>query len=96
MTTEPQWKSGNEFAPYHPSASRIRPEYRDGWNACYAAAQAHNRLLLAAIDAAREVVAAYDAIANTPTALFTGEEAPRCERADDALRAAMDALGEMG
>lgn len=29
------WKSGNEFLPYHPSASHVRPDYRDGWNACW-------------------------------------------------------------
>lgn len=33
-----QWKLGNEFAPFHPSASFIDPSYRDGWNACYRAA----------------------------------------------------------
>lgn len=32
------WKVGNEFAPYHPDASHVSPEYRDGWNACYRAA----------------------------------------------------------
>ncbi|MEG0000604.1 hypothetical protein [Comamonas sp.] len=37
-----QWKCGNEFLPYHPSASHIEPAYRDGWNACFkAAAQEH-------------------------------------------------------
>lgn len=30
-----QWKTGNEFAPFHPSASHVEPDYRDGWNACY-------------------------------------------------------------
>lgn len=38
---EPAWKGGDEFAPFHPSASHIRPDYRDGWNACYAAAIAY-------------------------------------------------------
>lgn len=33
-----QWKSGNEYLPYHPSASHVSPAYRDGWNACYQAA----------------------------------------------------------
>ena len=32
------WKCGNEFLPYHPSASHVEPGYRDGWNACYLAA----------------------------------------------------------
>ena len=42
MEPEPgqQWKTGNEFLPYHPSASHVSPEYRDGWNAAYMAAQA--------------------------------------------------------
>lgn len=34
------WKVGNEFAPYHPDASHVDPQYRDGWNACYRAALA--------------------------------------------------------
>ena len=29
------YKVGNEFAPFHPSASHVEPDYRDGWNACY-------------------------------------------------------------
>lgn len=37
-----QWKCGNEFLPYHPSASHVEPAYREGWNACFkAAAQVH-------------------------------------------------------
>lgn len=35
-----QWKCGRELLPYHPSASHVEPAYRDGWNHCYAAAQA--------------------------------------------------------
>ncbi len=34
----PPWKVGNEFLPYHPSASHVSPEHRDGWNYCYLAA----------------------------------------------------------
>jgi len=34
------WKCGNEFAPYHHQASHINPDHRDGWNACYRAAEA--------------------------------------------------------
>lgn len=34
------WKYGNEFLPYHPDASHIHPDHRDGWNACYKAMQA--------------------------------------------------------
>jgi hypothetical protein len=29
---------GNEYKPFHPSASHVRPEWRDGWNACFVAA----------------------------------------------------------
>ena len=32
------WKVGREFLPFHPDASHVTPEYRDGWNACYQAA----------------------------------------------------------
>lgn len=35
-----RWKCGNEFAPYHPAASHVDPDYRDGWNACFAASRA--------------------------------------------------------
>lgn len=35
-----RWKVGNEFAPFHKSASHVNPDYRDGWNACYEAARA--------------------------------------------------------
>lgn len=31
------WKCGDEFLPFHPSASHVNPDYRDGWNACFAA-----------------------------------------------------------
>lgn len=34
------WKSGNEFLPYHPSASHVPPDHRDGWNRCWLAARA--------------------------------------------------------
>lgn len=29
------WKLGNEFKPFHPSASHVDPSYRDGWNHAY-------------------------------------------------------------
>lgn len=32
------WKVGREFLPFHPDTSHVPPEYRDGWNGCYAAA----------------------------------------------------------
>ncbi len=34
-----QWKCGNEFLPYHRSASHVNPDHRDGWNACFAVAR---------------------------------------------------------
>ncbi len=34
------FKYGNEFAPYHPDASHVAPDYRKGWNDCYRAATA--------------------------------------------------------
>jgi len=34
---------GNEYKPFHPSASHVRPEWRDGWNACFVAAIAQER-----------------------------------------------------
>ena len=35
-----EWKQGDEYLPYHPQASHVNPDYRDGWNACYEAALA--------------------------------------------------------
>ena len=32
------WKQGDEYLPYHPQASHVNPDHRDGWNACYKAA----------------------------------------------------------
>lgn len=44
MADREDWKVGNEFLPFHPSASHVPPDYRDGWNACYRAAlEAHLR-----------------------------------------------------
>jgi hypothetical protein len=34
-----QYKSGNEFLPYHASASHTPPDFRDGWNACFSEAE---------------------------------------------------------
>lgn len=34
------WKFGNEYRPFHPQASHVRPDYRDGWNDCFKAANA--------------------------------------------------------
>jgi hypothetical protein len=33
-----RWKVGDEWLPFHPSASHVPPGYRDGWNAAYEAA----------------------------------------------------------
>jgi hypothetical protein len=30
-----QWKLGDEFLPFHPQASHVPPDYRDGWNRCW-------------------------------------------------------------
>lgn len=30
-----EWKCGDEFLPFHPQASHVPPDYRDGWNRCY-------------------------------------------------------------
>lgn len=35
---EQRWKCGDEFLPFHPQASHVPPDYRDGWNRCYWAA----------------------------------------------------------
>jgi hypothetical protein len=39
--TEQKYKFGNEFLPFHRQASHVNPDYRDGWNACFAAALSH-------------------------------------------------------
>lgn len=33
--TNQEWKTGDEFLPFHPDASHVSPDFRDGWNACY-------------------------------------------------------------
>jgi len=35
-----KWKAVDEFAAFHPHASHVDPDYRDGWNHCHAAATA--------------------------------------------------------
>lgn len=42
MSDQQAWKCGNEFLPYHRSASHVNPDHRDGWNACFA--MAHSRI----------------------------------------------------
>jgi hypothetical protein len=37
-TPDQQWKLGDEFLPFHPQASHVPPDFRDGWNRCYEAA----------------------------------------------------------
>lgn len=34
-----KWKFGDEYLPFHPQASHVNPDYRDGWNRAYWAAQ---------------------------------------------------------
>ena len=41
----PQWKCAEEFLPYHPQASHVGPDHRDGWNACYRMASAEIKRL---------------------------------------------------
>jgi hypothetical protein len=48
------YKSGNEFLLYHPSASHIPPDFRDGWNACFAEAGIHIAQLQAEVEAHRK------------------------------------------
>lgn len=36
-TERAEWKLGDEYLPFHPSASHVDPAYRDGWNACFQA-----------------------------------------------------------
>lgn len=33
------YKLGDEFKLFHPCASHVSPDYRDGWNRCWLAAQ---------------------------------------------------------
>ncbi len=40
------WKCGNEYLPYHPSASHVPPDYRDGWNRCWLASKQADDLKL--------------------------------------------------
>lgn len=39
-TERAEWKLGDEYLPFHPSASHVDPSYRDGWNACFHAGRA--------------------------------------------------------
>lgn len=42
MNDRKQWKVADEYLPYHPKASHVNPDYRDGWNACYEAQKMTN------------------------------------------------------
>lgn len=48
-----QWEVGDEFLPYHWSASYVEPRYRDGWNHCYEVAQARIAELQAQVEQLR-------------------------------------------
>jgi hypothetical protein len=64
-----EYKCGDEFKPFHPAASHIPAEYRDGWNRCWLAARSrstainniakarHVRLLAAAGKSVEETAA---------------------------------------
>jgi hypothetical protein len=49
-----KYKAGNEFLPYHPSASHTLPDYRDGWNACFSEAEIRIRQLQAEVEALKQ------------------------------------------
>lgn len=34
-----KWKLGDEFKLFHPRASHVGPDYRDGWNTCFLIAE---------------------------------------------------------
>lgn len=49
-----KWKCGNEdFAAFHPQASHVPPDWRDGWNACFKRADEQIRTLSAELAQAR-------------------------------------------
>ena len=54
MDDKEQWKVGDEIAPFHPDASHVPPDYRDGWNACYRAMQASRAPLLVRLEEAEK------------------------------------------
>lgn len=87
IAAQPEWKCGNEFEPYHPQASHVSPDYRDGWNACYKIA----------IDALRRERERADAAITlrkiAHTAKSRAEEAElRCAAELDEMRADRDRL----
>ncbi len=59
----PPWKLMTEFLPFHPSASHVSPEYRDGWNYCYLAAKAEIDKVCEAIEGSLWVVVAAERVA---------------------------------
>lgn len=56
-----RWKFGDEFAPYHPQASHCNPDYRDGWNHCYRAAEAQLAEMRAEVERLKSVIAEHNA-----------------------------------
>lgn len=75
------WKVGNEYLPYHPSASHVPPDLRDCWNRCYWAGQEAVRL-------EREAILAV--IEDLEEPAWYGYENPN--NFDDGKRAAMAAI----
>jgi hypothetical protein len=49
-----EYKSGNEFLPYHPSASHTPPDFRDGWNSCFSEAEIRITELKSQVEALRK------------------------------------------
>lgn len=62
-----QWKLGRfDFLPFHPAASHINPDYRDGWNHCFKAAEQlrqENKTLRGALERIDKIVGEYTGVA---------------------------------
>lgn len=89
MTTPPSpklpaWKVGNEFSPYHPSASHCSPDYRDGWNRCYQAAQSALQAQAEEVERLRADAERYRWLRDCPGGLTIRAAAARTPGAFDA------------
>lgn len=85
-----------EHCGYNSNCVAITYGSNDVCNAAFIAACSPHRILalLDVIKAAKAQVAAYDTLQDRPCGEFTGDELPACDRADEALRAALAAIGE--
>lgn len=75
------WKSGNELLPYHPSASHVSPDQRDGWNWCYVTMLPRMKRLEAEVTQAR--------LAPAPLADSEAQQLQAVRRAMDDYHAAL-------